>query len=87
MNDEAYRELTDGYEAALEAIPELAEILAETEESMVDALSELTGELQTLTCTLRLCLKAVRQAGEKGTRISAFPVKDVGEASDILRFT
>lgn len=61
MDSEKYRQLEEGYEAALDAIPELADTLAEAEENMVDILSELTGELQSLTSALKLCLKTLHQ--------------------------
>lgn len=61
MNRETYDQLEEGYEAALDLIPELSGAVSDAEEGIVDAISDLRGDLQSLICTLRICLRAIRQ--------------------------
>ncbi len=57
MNLENREQLTDGYESALESVMDFEEAVAEMQDTMADALSDLQGDIRVLISTMRECLR------------------------------
>ncbi len=64
MNLKTYEQLESIYEETLEAMSELTDTLSEMQDSFIDSLADIHGDLQSLICTLRGCQKSLHQAAE-----------------------
>lgn len=65
MNQEYYAQLTEGYEAALDALGDFQSCLTDLHDSLSDALMDLHGEIAEATAALTASLKVLHriQAG------------------------
>lgn len=49
MNPECFEQLTDGYEEAINSVSDLTDTLSELQETLIDFLSTMHGDIQALT--------------------------------------
>ena len=62
MNPECFEQLTDGYEEAVNSVSDLTDTLSNLQETLIDSLSTMHGDIQALTVTLKGCLRALQQS-------------------------
>ena len=62
MNPECFEQLTDGYEEAINSVSDLTDTLSELQETLIDFLSTMHGDIQALTVTLKGWLRTLQQS-------------------------